>query len=174
MQRTTGANDTELAEREEADVTWRLARRNVHIAFSNLAEAFYLMMIEPKSHQINVPEINNLIIQNHVLASQITAAVPLLAALPSTPPNVRLTLDSVNAMLDLDRAQWPAAPAASAIENEGDLATLAYPVKQLARAAHMVRTEMTGLAEATVPAPPLATTQDASAQASDSTTTAKG
>ncbi len=174
MQRTSGSSATELAEREEADVTWRLARRNVHIAFSNLAEAFYRMMSEPKSHQINVPEMNNLMIQNHVLASQITAAVPLLAALPSTPPNVQLTLDSVNAMLDLDRAQWPAAPTASAIENEGDLATLAYPVKQLARAAHMVRTEMTGLAEATVPAPPLATTQDASAQASGSTTVEKG
>jgi uncharacterized membrane protein YccC len=159
MRHTAETTADAVATREEADVAWRLARRNVHIAFSNLAEAFYRMMREPKSHQINVPEMNNLMLQNHVLASQITATVPLLAALPVTPPNVQRTLDSVSAMLDLDCAQWPAMPAASAIENTGDLAILAYPVKQLARAAHMVRSEMTGLAEATVPTPPPASTQ---------------
>lgn len=158
MQQTADSNADTVATRQQADVAWRLARRNVHIAFSNLAEAFYRMMREPKSHQINVPEMNNLMLQNHVLASQITATVPLLAALPVTPPTVQRTLDSVSAMLDLDCTQWPAMPAALAIENTGDLALLAYPVKQLARAAHMVRSEMTGLAEATVPVPPPAST----------------
>ncbi|WP_205584487.1 hypothetical protein, partial [Pseudomonas aeruginosa] len=31
----------------DADLAWRLARKNVHIAFSNFAEAFYRMMSEP-------------------------------------------------------------------------------------------------------------------------------
>ena len=79
------ARDGQAPAIADADLAWRLARKNVHIAFSNFAEAFYRMMSEPKSHQVNVPELNNLLIQNHVLASQITAAIPTLAALPQTP-----------------------------------------------------------------------------------------
>ena len=77
----------------------------MHIAFSNFAEAFYRMMSEPKSHQVNVPELNNLLIQNHVLASQITAAIPTLAALPQTPAPVREALDG---MARLARPDAPA------------------------------------------------------------------
>ena len=139
--------------REEAEVRWRLARRDVHNAFSNFAEAFYRMMSEPQSHQLNVPEMNHLLIQNHVLASQITAIVPLLAGLSQTPPNVQRALDAVQGMLDLEATQWPALP--DTIENDGDLAQLSYPVKQLAKAAQMVRSEMSGLSEATVPEPPV-------------------
>ena len=77
----------------------------MHIAFSNFAEAFYRMMSEPKSHQVNVPELNNLLIQNHVLASQITAAIPTLAALPQTPAPVREALDGMARLLDESRMQ---------------------------------------------------------------------
>lgn len=164
MQRTASGNtDADLAAREEADVTWRLARRNVHIAFSNFAEAFYRMMSEPKTHQLNVPEMNHLLIQNHVLASQITATVPLLAGLKETPPNIQRTLDTVEAMLDLDSTQW--APLPASIENEGELATLSYPVKQLVKAAQMVRAEMSGLSEATVPGPAAASSESVAADA---------
>ena len=40
------------------------------------------MMLEPKAHQKFVAELNDLLIQSHVLASQITAAAPLLQSLP--------------------------------------------------------------------------------------------
>src|SRR3546814_14349368 len=33
---------------EEADIAWRLARKNVHIDFSNFAEAFYRLLSEPR------------------------------------------------------------------------------------------------------------------------------
>ncbi len=36
------------------------------------------MMLEPKSAQKFVPELNGLLVRSHVLASQITAAAPLL------------------------------------------------------------------------------------------------
>ncbi len=36
------------------------------------------MMLEPKSAQKFVPELNDLLVRSHVLASQITAAAPLL------------------------------------------------------------------------------------------------
>ncbi|XNU15829.1 FUSC family membrane protein [Bordetella pertussis] len=76
-------------------LAWRLGRKNVHIAFSNFAEAFYRMMSEPTQHQVSVPEFNNLLVQNHILASQITAVVPILVGLPHTPPAVQQALDAM-------------------------------------------------------------------------------
>ncbi|MCQ0030523.1 hypothetical protein EFP18_14155 [Burkholderia glumae] len=62
----------------EDDYPYRLARKNVHIAFANLGQAFQRMMIEPKAQQRFVPELNDLLVQTHVLGAQITAAAPLL------------------------------------------------------------------------------------------------
>lgn len=66
------------AEALDGDFRYRLARKNVHIAFANLGQAFQRMMLEPKAQQKFVPELNDLLIRSHVLASQITAAGPLL------------------------------------------------------------------------------------------------
>jgi uncharacterized membrane protein YccC len=60
------------------DFRYRLARKNVHVAFANLGQAFQRMMLEPKSAQKFVPELNDLLVRSHVLASQITAVAPLL------------------------------------------------------------------------------------------------
>ncbi|HZZ13268.1 MAG TPA: FUSC family membrane protein [Paraburkholderia sp.] len=62
----------------DRDYRYRLARKNVHVAFANLGQAFQRMMVEPKSAQKFVPEMNDLLVQSHVLASQITVAAPLL------------------------------------------------------------------------------------------------
>lgn len=62
----------------DSDFRYRLARKNVHIAFANLGQAFQRMMLEPKAQQKFVPELNDLLVRSHVLASQITAAGPLL------------------------------------------------------------------------------------------------
>ncbi|MEI6000558.1 FUSC family protein [Paraburkholderia bengalensis] len=62
----------------DRDYRYRLARKNVHVAFANLGQAFQRMMLEPKSAQKFVPELNDLLVRSHVLASQITAAAPLL------------------------------------------------------------------------------------------------
>ncbi|WP_118179880.1 FUSC family protein [Paraburkholderia phosphatilytica] len=62
----------------ERDYRYRLARKNVHVAFANLGQAFQRMMVEPKSVQKFVPELNDLLVRSHVLASQITAVAPLL------------------------------------------------------------------------------------------------
>ncbi|MFX1761800.1 FUSC family membrane protein [Paraburkholderia sp. A1RI-2L] len=71
------------------DFRYRLARKNVHVAFANLGQAFQRMMLEPKSAQKFVPELNDLLVRGHVLASQITATAPLLRdtakARPGTP-----------------------------------------------------------------------------------------
>ncbi|MGF6754696.1 FUSC family protein [Paraburkholderia sp. GAS42] len=62
----------------DRDFRYRLARKNVHVAFANLGQAFQRMMLEPKSAQKFVPELNDLLVRSHVLASHITAAAPLL------------------------------------------------------------------------------------------------
>lgn len=70
----------------------RLARKNVQVAFANLGQAFQRMMLEPKAQQKFVPEINDLLIQSHVIASQITAAAPLLAGLGAPGETMRCSL----------------------------------------------------------------------------------
>ncbi|SAI34204.1 membrane protein [Bordetella ansorpii] len=153
MQKNAGIAPAELpaeaaTEASESEVAWRLARKNVHIAFSNYAEAFYRMMSEPQSHQVNVPEFNNLLIQNHVLASQITASIPTLAGLPQTPENMRIALECILDLLDENRPAPATLP--TQFETEGELAALAYPLKQMLRAGTQIRQELIGLAEPTV------------------------
>jgi len=146
MQAPAGSVPTEdTPSVEDADIAWRLARKNVHIAFSNFAEAFYRMMSEPRSHQLNVPEFNNLLIQNHIMASQITAAVPLLAGLKQTPEPMRQALAGIVDLLDDSRPAPAELP--GQFDTEGDLAALAYPLKQMLRAATQIRQEMTAVAD---------------------------
>lgn len=150
----TNASATDTPAVIDADLAWRLARKNVHIAFSNFAEAFYRMMSEPKSHQLSVPELNNLLIQNHVLASQITAAIPILAALPRTPEAVQLALNGMVDLLDEKRPQI-ATTLPTQFDTAGEQAALAYPLKQMLKASHMIRQELQALADPTH-APPVA------------------
>ena len=128
----------------EAEVRWRLARKNMHIAFGNFASAFYRMMNEPVKRQNNVPELNNLLIQNHVLASQITSAMPVLASLSTVPDGIQKSLDAIESFLDDEDAEPPVS-----IETEGELATLAYPLRQMVKASQLIRQEMRGLSEPT-------------------------
>lgn len=124
----------------EADTSWQLSNKNVHIAFSNFAAAFYRMMDEPVSRQRNVSLLNNLLIQNHVLASQISAAVPLLATLQEVPPGIEQSMLAIQTLLEGQEATAP-----SSIETEGELALLAYPIRQMVKAAQLIRQDMRGL-----------------------------
>lgn len=140
------------AELQEANLSWQLSRKNVHVAFANMAEAFYRMMNEPRSRQQNVPEVNNLMIQNHILASQIAAAMPMLADLPATPPGMAQMLAQIQAVLD---GEQPADSLANiTIETDGDLAALAYPLRQMQKAAQMLVKELGGLADPAGPVLP--------------------
>lgn len=139
----TQADASALAEQQhEAEVRWRVARKNVYIAFSNFASAFYRMMDEPVRRQTDVPAFNNLLIQYHVLASQTSAAVPILASLPTVPDGIRQSLDAVRAYLDGDDADPPLS-----IETDGELAALAYPLRQMVKAAQLIRQELRGVSE---------------------------
>ncbi|TAM04614.1 MAG: hypothetical protein EPN70_11110 [Paraburkholderia sp.] len=93
----------------DRDMRYRLARKNVHIAFANLGQAFQRMMLEPKLAQKFVAELNDLLIRSHVLASQITASAPLLAS--ATKPGQAVPLDALDSALSCVRENLVAAEA---------------------------------------------------------------
>jgi len=99
----------------DRDFRYRLARKNVHVAFANLGQAFQRMMLEPKAAQKFVAELNDLLIRSHVLASQITAAAPLLrsAAQPGQAGQA-VPLDALERALSCVRENLVAAEAGTA------------------------------------------------------------
>jgi len=127
-------------ERDEALLAWQLARKNGHVAFSNFAAAFYRMANEPISQQQKMPELNHLLMQNHILALQISAAVPLLAQLPQWPPGIQLALNTIDTLLAGHDAHTNLS-----LETEAELAALAYPLRQMLKAAQLIRQEMRAL-----------------------------
>jgi uncharacterized membrane protein YccC len=110
----------------ERDYRYRLARKNVHVAFANLGQAFQRMMLEPKAAQKFVPELNDLLVRSHVLASQITAAAPLLRT--SAQQQESVSLQPLQRVLSVVRDNLTEAEAGTAVP--ADQAEL---TKQLSR-----------------------------------------
>jgi len=137
---TRAAGTSDVAARGEAEVRWRLSRKNVHIAFSNYASAFYRMMDEPVSRQRHVPELNRLLIQNHTLASQIAAVIPHLTQLDAAPEGISQALAATQDALEGRTATQP-----NVIETEGDYAAVAYPLRQMVKAALRIDEAMRAL-----------------------------
>lgn len=84
------------------DVAWRLARRDVYTAFGNFADAFYRMMREPASRRLEVPPLNDLLVQNHMLAAQtstLSTLLPVLGPSADQPPALRELLDNLEQQL---------------------------------------------------------------------------
>ncbi|MGF6539153.1 FUSC family protein [Paraburkholderia youngii] len=103
----------------DRDYRYRLARKNVHVAFANLGQAFQRMMLEPKSAQKFVPELNGLLVRSHVLASQITAAAPLLRTSAQQQQQVEdISLQPLQCALSLVRDNLSAAEAGTALPAE--------------------------------------------------------
>lgn len=146
--RATGSDTDERT--RQAEISWRVARKNVHIAFGNFASAFYRMMDEPVRRQHNVPELNNLLIQHHALASQISAVIPVLAQQDHVPDGIRQALEATQAYLEDRDLEAP-----TSLETEGELATLAYPLRQMVKAASLIRHEMRGLEPVAPPKAPI-------------------
>src|SRR5690606_35667531 len=140
---TADAKEQLEADYQEADMSYRISRKNVFIAFGNYASAFYRMAGEPTKRQKNVPELNHLLLQNHNLTSQISAAIPLLATLPTVPPGIAGSLEAVQQLLEDHDANPP-----TSIETENELAGLAYPVRQMVKAEQAIRQEPLGRDEA--------------------------
>lgn len=134
----------------DAQVNWNVARKNVHLAFSNYTAAFYRMMDEPVRRQRHVPALNRLLIQHHTLASQIAAVVPHLARMDDEPKGIAQAIETT-----LDLLQGRDATPPNVIETEGDLASIAYPLRQMTKAARIIRDNMSKLEATSSPTPPL-------------------
>jgi len=125
----------------QADLNWRLARKNVHVAFSNFASAFYRMMGEPASHHKHVAEFNNLLIQSHMLASQIAAVLTTLLSMPEPPQTVVRHLSDMLASFGSLNPNSTLKPLPQEIL-EHKYPELTYPMKQLQRSINQVHQEL--------------------------------
>ncbi|MGI4814097.1 MAG: FUSC family protein, partial [Janthinobacterium lividum] len=96
----------------QPDYRYRLARKNVYMAFANLGQAFQRMMREPKSAQRFVPELNDMLVQSHALVSHLSAAAPLITSLAQPGGNSLPALQRALALIDDDllRAEQGAGP----------------------------------------------------------------
>jgi uncharacterized membrane protein YccC len=122
-------NDSDTADLRRADLAWRLTRKNVYVALSNFAEAFYRMMLEPRSRQWHVIEFNNLMIQTHMLTSQINAVMRSLTSSPQAKPIVTTHLETIIPHLQADQSSpLPQLPTEIV---DGSLPNFAYPMTQL-------------------------------------------
>jgi uncharacterized membrane protein YccC len=112
-----------------AEVAWRLTRKNVYVALGNFAEAFYRMMLEPRARQWHVIEFNNLMIQVHMLASQINA---VMQALRTSPLPNQIVIDHLSRIIPHLQADQnePLPPLPESIV-DGSLPNFAYPMTQL-------------------------------------------
>jgi uncharacterized membrane protein YccC len=125
----------------EADLNWRLARKNVHVAFSNFASAFYRMILEPESRQKHVAEFNNLLIQSHMLASQIAAVMTTLLSMQHPPASVIAHLSGLLAVVGSLSKDDKLAPLPQEIL-EHQYPELTYPMKQLQRSVNLAHQEL--------------------------------
>ncbi|MDE1142785.1 MAG: FUSC family membrane protein [Paraburkholderia tropica] len=102
------------------DFRYRLARKNVHVAFANLGQAFQRMMLEPKSAQKFVPELNDLLVRSHELASQITATAPLLRSTANLEADAaeNVKLDALERTFDCVRENLVAAETGTAVPED--------------------------------------------------------
>jgi uncharacterized membrane protein YccC len=122
-------NNPQIPEVQRAEVAWRLSRKNVYVALGNFAEAFYRMMLEPRSRQWHVIEFNNLMIQTHMLASQVNAVMHALTTSAQANPTVTTHLALIIPHLQADRSEpLPELPASIV---DGSLPNFAYPMAQL-------------------------------------------
>lgn len=125
----TNKKDPQNPDIHRAEVAWRLTRKNVYVALGNFAEAFYRMMLEPRSRQWHVIEFNNLMIQTHMLASQINAVMHALTTSAQANPIVTQHLSQIVPHLQADRSEpLPQLPTPIV---DGSLPNFAYPVIQM-------------------------------------------
>ena len=136
-QDTQNAESVTSAERavRDAEVQWRVNRKNMHIAFSNFTGAFYRMMNEPVRRQQHVRALNALMTQHHTLASHVSAVVPLLAEMDDIPEEVADLLKDIEMRLDGETTHEAVPPRESLSENRAELA---YPLRQMQKAAILI------------------------------------
>jgi Predicted membrane protein len=126
---------------QDAELHWRVNRKNMHIAFSNFTGAFYRMMDEPIKRQQHVRALNALMTQHHTLASHVSAVIPLLAEMDEVPDDILALIGDIEARLGGDETPTPIQESDT---HQEDRAELSFPLRQMQRAAMLIE-ELTPL-----------------------------
>jgi hypothetical protein len=97
-------------------------------------------MLEPTSRQWHVIELNNIVIQNHMLSSQISAVASVLMNAPKIP---EASIEFLNGLLpQLLPAPEQPTPLVPKSLLDGTFPDLTYPLKQLQRSIVLINAEI--------------------------------
>jgi uncharacterized membrane protein YccC len=120
-----------LANLPQDDLSWHLGRKNVYLALSNFTDSLQRMMLEPKTKQIHVAELNHLLIQNHTLVSRTSNIIEVLYPLNHVPLRLvgyleNMALATQKNDLNLAHTDLP-----EGIESEMNVQGMGYILNQL-------------------------------------------
>lgn len=82
------------------DIAWQSARRDMQIAFSNFAQGFSRMMVEPVARQVHVAQYSSLVVLLHVMAAEIVNALNQVQANPDAREEIEAALLQVRQSVD--------------------------------------------------------------------------
>lgn len=122
-------NPTHL--KPEDDLMWHLGRKKVFLALSQFTDSLTRMMKEPKVKQRHLAEFNNLLIENHTLASRASTLIEMLYPLPNVPLRLLGFLSTMVQAIRTNDLDLVATPLPDELEAEMKLAGLNYWLNQL-------------------------------------------
>lgn len=116
----------------------QLARRNIHNAYAEFADSYARMLNEPKSHHVNLANLNALVVSLNTLTSQINSLTPQLLHLTSLGKDLQQQFNYINQLLACSKEE-PNTPAH--LENTPTNGPFLLPIKQMQKAAQTIRQE---------------------------------
>lgn len=119
-------------------VALQLARRNMHNSYAALADSYARMLHEPRSHHDHIGNFNSLIMSLNTMASQISSLSPLFLAQTRLDPSLLTQFDYVDAVLNLPEEAQTHPPT---LQANDDNMPFMFPVKQMVKAAQVIRKE---------------------------------
>lgn len=120
-------------------VDLQLSRRDMHNAYAQFADSYARMLNEPKTQQIKISSLNNLIMSLNTMTSQINSIGPLLLNQEKVSLPINQQFDYIDQLLDASRTIEPTKPAN--LENTPENHPFMLPIKQMQKASQTIRQE---------------------------------
>lgn len=120
-------------------VDLQLSRRDMHNAYAQFADSYARMLNEPKTQQIKISSLNNLLMSLNTMTSQINSIGPLLLNREDISLSINEQFDYIDKLLDAKRTEEPVKPAN--LENTPENHPYMLPIKQMQKASQTIRLE---------------------------------
>lgn len=140
---SSGLNNATYYPNDPNFVPMQLARQHMHDTYATFADSYARMLNEPKSHHINISNINNLVMSINTMTSQTKSLSPMLLSLDTISPELSAQLDYINQLLSTETMHAThEPPAPPALENTIENQPFMLPLKQIRKAALSIRQEV--------------------------------